>query len=88
MGKKCITVYTEDYAVFSDIYEEIIDTPFGDNEEKEIHGVIVSESGEAPTDYLDKMRTKNNVAVMYIKERDITIMQHGQVFEIVMPAMM
>ncbi len=85
MTKHCITVYTKDYSVFSDIYEEIINTPFTENEEKEIEGIVVSESGEVPADYLDRMRNKREVAIMYIKDRDITIMQHGQVFEILMP---
>lgn len=84
MTKHCITVYTKDFSVFSDIYEEIINSSFSENEEKEIDGVTVSESGEVPKDYLEKMRKKRDVAVMNIKDRDITIMQHGQVFEILM----
>lgn len=82
MAKKCITVYTKDFSVFSDIYEEVINTSFAEDEEKEIDGITVTESGEVPMDYLEKMRKKREVAVMYIKDRDITIMQHGQVFEI------
>lgn len=85
MAKKCITVYTKDYSVFSDIYEEIIRTPFNENEEKEIEGITVSDSGEVPTEYVEKMKQKREVAVLYNKENDITIMQHGQVFEILIP---
>lgn len=85
MTKQCITVYTKDFSVFSDIYEEIINSSFSADEEKEIDGITVSESGEVPIDYLEKMRKKRDVAVMYIKDRDITIVQHGQVFEILMP---
>lgn len=85
MTKQCITVYTKDFSVFSDIYEEIINSPFAEDEEKVIEGITVSESGEVPIDYLEKMRKKRDVAVMYIKDRDITIMQHGQVFEILKP---
>ncbi len=86
MGRKCLTVYTKDFSVFSDIYEEIISSSFHEDEEREIDGVIVSESGDVPPDYLEKMRTKRDVAVMFIKDLDITIMQHGQVFEILMPS--
>lgn len=85
MGQKCLTVYTKDFDVFSDMYEQVINTSFHTDEEKEIEGIVVSESGEVPVDYVEKMRTKRNVAVMYIKDLDITIMQHGQVFEILMP---
>ncbi|UOF91647.1 NAD/NADP transhydrogenase alpha subunit [Fodinisporobacter ferrooxydans] len=83
---KCITVYTNSYETFSDIYEEILNSTFSENEEKEIEGIIVSESGDVPADYIEQMRNKPEVAVMKIKKRDITIMQHGQVFEILMPS--
>jgi len=78
-------VYTNNFAVFSDIYETVLNTPFADNEEKEIEGVTVSESGSVPDHYLDRMKAKADVVVMKEKERDITILQHGDVFEILMP---
>jgi hypothetical protein len=87
MTKKCITVFTKDYEVFSDIYEEILHTSLGENEEKEIEGVTISDSGEVPENYLEKMRLKPKVAVMNIKEKGIVIMQHGEVFEILLPAL-
>ncbi|EGL16086.1 NAD/NADP transhydrogenase alpha subunit [Paenibacillus chitinolyticus] len=82
---KCIAVYTKDFELFSDLYETIMNTPLSENEEKEIQGVIVSESGEVPENYLEKMRTKPEVVVMKVKEGDITILQHGDVFEIFLP---
>lgn len=82
---KCISVYTKNFEVFSDIYQTVINTPLEDNEEKEIEGIIVSESGEVPENYLDRMRVKPEVVVMRIKEKDITILQHGEVFEIFIP---
>ncbi|SHE10955.1 Uncharacterised protein [Chlamydia abortus] len=82
---KCISVYTKNFAVFSDIYEEIMKTPFAENEEKEIEGIVVSESGEVPDSYLDRMRTKPDVVVMKVKEQNVTILQHGDVFEIILP---
>lgn len=82
---KCISVYTKNFAVFSDIYEEILKTPFAENEEKEIEGIVVSESGEVPDSYLDRMRTKPDVVVMKVKEQNVTILQHGDVFEIILP---
>ncbi|HEY0827450.1 MAG TPA: NAD/NADP transhydrogenase alpha subunit [Bacilli bacterium] len=83
---KCISVYTKNFEVFSDIYQTVMNTPLEDNEEKEIEGIIVSESGEVPENYLDRMRVKPEVVVMRIKEKDITILQHGEVFEIFIPA--
>ncbi|GIP37404.1 hypothetical protein J31TS4_06840 [Paenibacillus sp. J31TS4] len=83
---KCISVYTNNFGVFSDIYEEILKTPLGENEEKEIEGVVVSESGEVPENYLDRMKAKLDVVVMKVKEKDITILQHGDVFEILLPS--
>jgi hypothetical protein len=43
----------------------------------------VSNSGEIPEDYIDMMRAKPEVAVMKVKRKNITILQHGKVFEIV-----
>jgi hypothetical protein len=82
---KCIAVYTNNFEVFSDIYEQIIDTPFKDNEEKEIEGVMVSEAGEVPQNYIDRMKIKPEVVVMKVKEKDITILQHKDIFEIFLP---
>jgi hypothetical protein len=82
---KCIAVYTNNFEVFSDIYEQIIDTPFKDNEEKEIEGVTVSEAGEVPQNYINRMKIKPEVVVMKVKEKDITILQHKDIFEIFLP---
>lgn len=84
-GMKCISVYTRDFELFSDIYEQILDIPLGENEEKEVDGVTVSDAGEVPEDYIEKMRQKPEVAVMSIKKKDIIILQHGDVFEILLP---
>ena len=82
---KCIAVYTNDFELFSDIYEKVLDTPLAENEEKEIDGIVVSESGDVPEHYIERMRSKLNVVVMKVKEKDITILQHGDVFEILIP---
>lgn len=82
---KCIAVYTNDFEVFSDIYEKVINTPLAENEEKEIEGVMVSESGDVPEHYIERMRAKLDVVVMKVREKDITILQHGEVFEIFIP---
>lgn len=82
---KCIAVYTKDFEVFSDIYEKVLSTPLSENEEKEIEGVMISEAGEVPDNYLERMRIKPDVVVMKVRERDITILQHGDVFEIFIP---
>ncbi|HJV44567.1 MAG TPA: NAD/NADP transhydrogenase alpha subunit [Bacillota bacterium] len=82
---RCISVYTKDYDLFSDIYEQILGLSLGENEEREIEGITVSDAGEVPEDYIEKMRQKPEVAVMTIKKRSIIILQHGDVFEILLP---
>ncbi len=85
MTMKCITVYTNSYETFSDIYETVLDEQLSDYEEKEIKGVTVSDSGGVPEEYVEKMRLRPDVAVMKIKPKGITILQHGEVFEILIP---
>jgi hypothetical protein len=82
---KCIAVYTSNFELFSDIYEQVINTPLEENEEKVIEGVTISESGAVPENYLQKMKAKPEVVVMKEKDRNITILQHGEVFEIFIP---
>lgn len=83
---KCISVYTRNFETFSDIYEKVLSTEWKNNEELTIDGITVSESGEVPGHYLDRMRAKPGVVVMKEKLRDITILQHGDVFEILVPS--
>jgi hypothetical protein len=85
MDMKCIAVYTNNFEVFSDIYEQVINTPLKENEEKEIEGILISEAGEVPQNYIDKMKVKPEVVVMKVRDKDITILQHRDVFEIFLP---
>lgn len=82
---KCISVYTNDFEVFSDIYEKVLNTPLAENEEKQVEGVTVMESGDVPDNYLDRMKTKPEVVVMKVRDKDITILQHRNLFEIFIP---
>ncbi|WP_159883109.1 NAD/NADP transhydrogenase alpha subunit [Paenibacillus puerhi] len=82
---KCISVYTNDFEVFSDIYEKILQTPLQENEEMQVEGVVVSESGSVPENYLTRMKQRPEVVVMKVKDKDITILQHRDVFEIFIP---
>lgn len=82
---KCISVYTDSFAAFSDIFEQVMAAQLNDNEETVIEGITVSESGEAPLDYIAKMKQKKDVVVLKETDRDITILQHGSVFEIFIP---
>jgi hypothetical protein len=82
---KCIAVYTNNFELFSDIYEKVMNTPLAENEEKVIEGVTISESGDVPEHYLEKMKTKPEVVVMKVKDSDITILQRRDVFEIFIP---
>lgn len=82
---KCISVYTSDFELFSDIYEKVLQTPLKENEEMQVEGVTVTESGSVPENYLSRMKQRPEVVVMKVKDRDITILQHRDVFEIFLP---
>ncbi|MGE5703519.1 MAG: NAD/NADP transhydrogenase alpha subunit [Clostridia bacterium] len=82
---KCITVYTNSYEAFSDVYEKVLNENLGEYEEKEVEGITVSDAGSVPEEYIERMRTKPDVAVMTIKRKGITIFQHGDVFEMLIP---
>lgn len=83
---KCISVYTNNFELFSDIYEQVLESPPQENEDIVIEGITVSGSGDVPDQYIDRMRVKPEVVVMKEKERNIMILQHGNVFEICLPS--
>lgn len=82
---KCISVYTDQFDVFSDIYDRVRNTLLQDDEETIIGGVVVIESGSVPDHYLNRMRERPDVAVMQDKDQQVTILQRGDIFEILMP---
>jgi hypothetical protein len=82
---RCISVYTDNFEQFSDVFEQVIDLKLGENDEREVEGLVVSDSGEVPEHYLERMSVKPEVVVMKDKTRGITILQHGKVFEILLP---
>ncbi|UHA76232.1 NAD/NADP transhydrogenase alpha subunit [Paenibacillus sp. 481] len=82
---KCISVYTDNFEQFSDIYEKVMNTPLQDDEEIEVDGITVYAAGEVPDQYVERMRQKLDVVVMRVKEHNITILQHGKQFEIIIP---
>lgn len=84
---KCISVYTDNFEAFSDVFEQVLDRELSENEETELEGITVSHSGDVPDHYLERMSQKPEVVVMKDKSRGITILQHGQVFEILLPVL-
>jgi len=82
---KCISVYTKDFEKFSDIFEQILESSLDENEEKEIDGITISDAGDVELEYIEKMRQKPEVAVMKVKKQGIVILQHGEVFEVMIP---
>ncbi|GIO55198.1 NAD/NADP transhydrogenase alpha subunit [Paenibacillus cellulositrophicus] len=82
---KCISVYTDNFEMFSDIFDAVVESKLSENEEKEVEGITVSHSGDVPEHYLDRMSVKPEVVVMKDKSRGLTILQHGKVFEILIP---
>lgn len=84
---KCISVYTDNFEAFSDIFELVVESTMEENEEKEVEGITVSHSGDVPEHYLERMSQKPEVVVMRDKSRGLTILQHGKVFEILLPVL-
>ncbi|OBZ17509.1 MULTISPECIES: hypothetical protein [Bacillales] len=82
----CISVYTNNFELFSDIYEQVLESPPEENEDLVVEGITVSGSGDVPEQYIERMRVKPEVVVMRDKERNIMILQHGNVFEICLPS--
>ncbi|CAM4403011.1 hypothetical protein FHS16_001820 [Paenibacillus endophyticus] len=82
----CISVYTKNFELFSDIYEQVLESPPEENEDIVVEGITVSGSGDVPEQYIERMRVKPEVVVMRDKERNIMILQHGNVFEICLPS--
>jgi hypothetical protein len=85
MKMNCISVYTNNFELFSDIYEQVLESPPEENEDLVVEGITVSGSGDVPEQYIERMRAKPEVVVMRDKERNIMILQHGNVFEICLP---
>ncbi|USB34832.1 NAD/NADP transhydrogenase alpha subunit [Paenibacillus sp. YPG26] len=83
---KCISVYTDNFELFSDMFEQVIEINLNENDERELEGITISDSGEVPEHYLERMAKKPEVVVMKDKNRGITILQHGKVFEILIPS--
>ncbi|MBP1907266.1 hypothetical protein J2Z32_003941 [Paenibacillus turicensis] len=83
---RCISVYTDNFELFSDVFEQVVALDLQENDEREIDGLIVSDSGEVPEHYLERMAVKPEVVVMKDKQKGITILQHGKVFEILIPS--
>ncbi|MEW4370215.1 NAD/NADP transhydrogenase alpha subunit [Paenibacillus sp. WLX1005] len=82
---KCISVYTDNFEQFSDIFEQIVSEELAENEEKVVEGITVNYSGDVPEHYIERMAQKRDVVVMKDKGRGITILQHGKLFEILVP---
>ncbi|WP_458122041.1 NAD/NADP transhydrogenase alpha subunit [Paenibacillus sp. Z6-24] len=82
---KCISVYTDNFEQFSDIFEQIVAEELAENEEKVVEGITVNYSGDVPEHYIERMAQKRDVVVMKDKGRGITILQHGKLFEILVP---
>ncbi|MDY0322810.1 MAG: NAD/NADP transhydrogenase alpha subunit [Candidatus Carbobacillus sp.] len=83
--RRCITAYTNDYSRLHDLLEEIARAPLSEDEEREYEGITLSDSGTVDDALIERMRRKDTVAVMTIRDRGITIFEHGGVFEILLP---
>ncbi|MBU6145308.1 MAG: NAD/NADP transhydrogenase alpha subunit [Paenibacillaceae bacterium] len=79
---RCITVYTKDFARFSDILEDVLSVTLASDEQTTIDGVAVHASGDVPEHYVHRMRQKKDVVIMRDVQRNIVILQRGDVFEV------
>lgn len=64
----------------------MLESPPEEHEDILVEGITVSGSGDVPDQYIERMRIKPEVVVMRDKERNIMILQHGNVFEICLPS--
>lgn len=85
MAFKCVTVYTKDYELFSDLFEEIRNLELAPNEERVVNGITIADVGGVDNEYIDDMRIKPEVAVLRVRGTNMMILQHGDVFEILTP---
>ncbi|MBA9085276.1 hypothetical protein FHR92_001742 [Fontibacillus solani] len=83
---KCISVYTDNFEMFSDVFEKVMEIDLKENDEQELEGILVSDSGEVPAHYLERMSVKPEVVVMKDRDKGVMILQHGKVFEILIPS--
>ncbi|MDO3409670.1 NAD/NADP transhydrogenase alpha subunit [Saccharibacillus sp. CPCC 101409] len=83
---RCVTVYTNEFEKFSDIFEQVLISDIPENEDTEVEGVTVGSVSDIPEEYIEQMRVKPEVVVMRDKKRGITILQHGKIFEIFIPS--
>lgn len=83
---RCVSVYTDNFELFSDVFEQAIELDLQEHDERELDGITISDSGEVPEHYLERMAVKPEVVVMKDKQKGITILQHGKVFEILIPS--
>ncbi len=82
---RCVSVYTDDFETFSNLFEQIVALDLHEDQEIEIDGILVNDAGQVPDNYLEKMMAKPDVVVMRDQERDFIVLQHGNLFEIFMP---
>ncbi|HEU4965817.1 MAG TPA: NAD/NADP transhydrogenase alpha subunit [Bacilli bacterium] len=85
MTYKRITVHTRSYEAFSDLFAQIANLTLGADEEQQVEGVKITNDGDVEQDYLDTMKRKTDVAVLKVRGQATKILQHGDVFEILLP---
>ena len=65
--------YTKDFALFSDIYEQIMEAPPAENEEIILEGVTVSGAGDVPDQYIERMRVKPECVVIKEEKESVIL---------------
>lgn len=86
MTYKRITVHTRDYEAFSDLFADLAGLSLSGEEEQQVSGITITNGGDVEAEYIQTMKTKPEVAVLRVRGQDTVILQHGDVFEILLPA--
>jgi hypothetical protein len=86
MAFDVLVVHTESIEVFSDLFKEVEKLTLTEGQETEVEGVKVSGGGQVDEEYVNEMRIKPEVAVLKVRNKNITILQHGGLFEVLIPA--
>jgi hypothetical protein len=86
---RCFTVYTNDFEKFSELLPQCLTLELEDGQETTIAEIVINHSGIVDETYVDqyvgKMSARGDVVVMHDRDRELTILQYGDKFELFLP---
>jgi hypothetical protein len=82
-------VYTNDFEQFSELLPQCLTLELEDGQETTIADVVINHSGTVEEQYVEqyvgKMSARGDVVLMHDRERELTILQYGDKFELFLP---